>query len=139
MKKIIMGATAIMALGLTSCSTTSITHTASTESIPTEIYGTRNTAELKVSEHKVTYKFVPDGNYKNVRTDAAKKAAVAKALEANGNADVLVAPEYEIKHKNSKIEYVIVKGYPATFRNIHPISMQEVEIETALSKIKRHK
>ena len=52
--------------------------------------------------------------------------AVAEALKANGNADVLVGFQYEIKKTRNffgrnNIKYVTVEGYPATYVNVTPL------------------
>lgn len=125
---------AFAVLMLSSCST--ITHTASTESVNTEIYN-RSTADLDVSSKKVTFTYTPDANHRRTGKKAVLRAAVAKALEANGNADVLIAPEFEVKETRglftTKIKYVTVKGYPATYKNIHPTTVQEAQTVNILN------
>lgn len=138
MKKLLLPAVA--ALCLCSCST--ITHTASTESVPTEIRST-NTADLKVSDKTITYKFTPTNEYLRAGDGAVKNAAIAKALEAYGEGDLLVAPEFEIKKKRglfgSKIQYVVVKGHPASYTNIHPTTLQEAEVIQTLNSVKKRR
>lgn len=124
---------AVAALALSSCST--ITHTASTETVDTEVYN-RSNADLKVSPVKISYTFTPNASYRRAGEKAVLRAAVAKALEANGNADVLVAPQYEVKKTrglfSTKVKYVTVKGYPATYTNVHPTSVNEAQVVNAL-------
>lgn len=119
MKKIFAFAAA--AALLCSCSTTTKTHTSSTEEIATTITS-KSVANLDVKKTKITYTLTVgnDKDYKSLSEKALKSAAVAKALEANGNADVLVAPDYEVKKKNGRVQYVTVKGYPAFYTNIRP-------------------
>lgn len=125
---------AVAALALSSCST--ISHTASTESVNTEIYN-RSTADLSVSSKKITYTFNPTDAYRRAGEKSVKAAAVAKALEANGGGDVLVAPQYEIKKTRNffgvtKIKYVTVTGYPATYNNVHATTTAEAEVVKTL-------
>lgn len=121
MKKVFLGliTCAALMIGATSCST--ISKTASTLPVETTITNT-STADLVVSSHKITYTLKPS---KAIRRGGEKnciKTAVAEALKASGNADVLVAMQYEIKKtKNlfgkTTIKYVTVEGYPATYKN----------------------
>lgn len=124
---------AVAALALSSCST--ITHTASTEAVDTEVYN-RSNADLKVSHEKISYTFTPNNTYRRAGEKAVLRAAVAKALEANGNADVLVAPQYEVKKTrglfSTKVKYVTVKGYPAKYTNVHPTTVTEAQVVNAL-------
>ena len=94
MKKQVLFAAAAAVLMLSSCST--ITHTASTEAVDTEVFN-RSNADLNVSTQKITFTYNPDAAHRRAGKKAVLRAAVAKALEANGNADVLVAPQYEVK------------------------------------------
>ena len=134
MKKVIICACVIAALGMTSCST--ITHTSSTETVDTELLN-RSTADLEVSAKKTTYKYIPTGAEHRAGTNAMKLAAVAKALEENGNADVLVAPQYEMKKTrglfSTKVKYITVKGYPAKYKNIHSTTPAEAQVVNTLN------
>ena len=77
-------------------------------------------ADLQVSPEKITYFMMPSktvvmGGYDNVIN-----TAVREALLANGNADVLVALETQVKYdKEGQIESVTVTGYPAKY-TLHP-------------------
>lgn len=133
MKKQILFAAAAAVLMLSSCST--ITHTASTEAVDTEVFN-RSNADLNVSSQKITFTYKPDGAHLRGGKKAVLRAAVAKALEANGDADVLVAPQYEVKETrglfSTKIKYVTVKGYPATYKNVHATTTEEAQIVNIL-------
>ena len=133
MKKQVLFAAAAAVLTLSSCST--ITHTATTESVDTEMFN-RSNADLNVSSQKISFTYNPDASHRRAGKKAVIRAAVAKALEANGNADVLVAPQYEVKETRglftTKIKYVTVKGYPATYKNVHPTTTQEAQIVNIL-------
>lgn len=125
---------AIAALALSSCST--ITHTATTYAVDTEIMN-RTTADLQISDQKITYTFNPTKQYRRAGDGAVKRAAVAKALEQAGNADVLVAPQFEVKKKRglftNKIIYVTVTGHPATYKNAHSTTKTEAETVNILN------
>lgn len=137
MKKVFL-IVAVAAIALTSCNT--VTHTSATEDINTAIFN-RSTADLVVAEKLITYKFVPDAAHRRAGEKAVVRAAVAKALEESGNAATLVAPQYEIKkHRglfSSKIEYVVVKGYPAFYKNVHAVTPAEAEVISTLNEGKR--
>lgn len=134
MKKVIFLAVAAAALSFSSCST--ITHTASTESVDTEIIN-RSNADLEVSDKIITFTYTPDKAHLRAGEKAVLRAAVAKALEANGNADVLVAPQYEVKKTRgvftNNIKYVIVKGHPAFYKNVHNTTKTEAEVVNVLN------
>lgn len=133
MKKQVLFAAAAAVLMLSSCST--ITHTASTEAVDTEVFN-RSNADLNVSTQKISFTYNPDAAHRRAGKKAVLRAAVAKALEANGNADVLVAPQYEVKETRglftTKIKYVTVKGYPATYKNVHPTTSAEAQVVNIL-------
>ena len=122
MKKAMLCAATLVILGMASCST--IRHTSTSGPVATEVVS-HATADLQVSQQKITYTLKPS---KAVRRGGEKNVintAVAEALRANGNADVLVGMEYEIKRTRnffgvSNIKYVTVTGYPATYVNIKP-------------------
>lgn len=134
MKKQILFAAAAAVLMLSSCST--INHTASTESVDTELFN-RSNADLNVSSQKITFTYNPDEAHRRAGKKAVLRAAVAKALEANGNADILVAPQYEVKETrglfSTKIKYVTVKGYPATYKNVHSTTTKEAQVVNTLN------
>lgn len=75
-------------------------------------------ADLKVSPTKISFFHIPSktvvmGGYDNVIN-----TAVREALASNGNADVLVALETQVKYNSvGEIESVTVTGYPATYTN----------------------
>ena len=132
MKKVILFA-AVAVMALSSCST--ISHTASTETADTELMN-RSTAELKVSDTKITYTFTPNDSYRRAGLKSMKAAAVMKALEANGNGDVLVAPQFEVKKTRglflTKVKYITVTGHVGKYVNIHQTTKAEAEVASTL-------
>ncbi|MDE5685469.1 MAG: hypothetical protein K2I26_02810 [Paramuribaculum sp.] len=123
MKKLLICAVAAASLSLASCS--SIRHTSTTVPVETEIRS-HSTADLKVSQKKISYTYKPSKAVRRCGQKAVIATAVAEALKANGNADVLVGFQYEIKKTRNffgrnNIKYVTVEGYPATYVNITPL------------------
>lgn len=122
MKKIAFCAAVVLALGLSSCS--SVRHTATDIPVSTQVVST-STADLQVNQNKISFTFKPSKAVRRCGEKAVIETAVAEALKANGNADVLVAFQYEIKKTRNffgckSIKYVTVEGYPATYKNIKP-------------------
>ena len=85
-------------------------------------------ATLDVSQTKVTELFTI--NAKKKLSDADKAFAVSKLL-TKYNADVLVEPRYTIEvttaGKRSTFN-VIVSGYPATYKNFRPLSLDDIDL-----------
>lgn len=75
-------------------------------------------ADLEVSPEKISFFYIPsktviEGGYDNV-----VDSAVREALASNGNADVLVALETQVKYNaQGKPESITVTGYPAKYVN----------------------
>jgi predicted small secreted protein len=123
MKKILLPMIALCALSLASCST--ISRTATTVDVETQAVS-RNNAELKVAQQKINYTLRPTGAVRKLGVKNVKSVAVAEALKEANNADVLVAPQYEIKYSTNifgktKVKYVTVTGYPATYVHFTPV------------------
>lgn len=75
-------------------------------------------ADLSVSPTKISYFLIPSKTVLKGGYDNVVNTAVREALIANGNADVLVAMETQIKHNaDGEIESITVTGYPATYTN----------------------
>jgi hypothetical protein len=75
-------------------------------------------ADLKVSPTKITHFLIPSKTVIQGGYDNVINSAVREALMANGNADVLVALETQVKYTaDGVIESVTVTGYPATYTN----------------------
>lgn len=105
--------------------------TATSEVLPIETTLTsKNTAELDVQPQKISYEYVPTRTERKMGKNFVKRNAVAVALEKNGNADVLVNPQYVITEKRlllrSKLRSVKVTGYPAVFKNVKPAEPDKI-------------
>lgn len=75
-------------------------------------------ADLNVSPTKITYFLIPSKTVVQGGYDNVINSAVREALLANGNADILVAMETQVKYNPAgEIESVTVTGYPATYTN----------------------
>lgn len=128
MKKLLIALITVCAVVLSSCKSHENMGSSSTYvtmSTPT-VLSSATMTDLDVKE-KISYKYVPTkaverGGLKNVVS-----TAVSEALKANDNADVLVALQYEVKYfskgLSNKIEYIIIKGYPAKYTNFKPMSI----------------
>lgn len=100
---------------LASCTT--VYKSSSTMDVSSTLTST-NSAELEVSPVKVSLiDYAPTKKEKRGGYENVKKIAVAKLLKENGNADILIEPQYEITSKRKKIKRISVSGYPATYKN----------------------
>jgi hypothetical protein len=119
MKKLfLIAAVAIMAA---SCSTSMKTYTATAIDTRSQLQ-TATTADLIVSETRISYTMRPTeaiqrGGEKNVIN-----AAVHEALLQYGNSDLLVDLEYVLEYKDSKIESITVTGHPAKYTNYRSLN-----------------
>lgn len=123
MRKTLISAAVVLALCTVSCS--SVKHTSTTIPVETSVVSNA-TADLEVNYNKVSYTYRPKKAVRRCGEKAVINTAVAEALKANGNADVLIGFQYEIKKTRNffgvnKIKYVTVEGYPATYTNIKPL------------------
>lgn len=115
MKKIIFAVMAAgLLLGASSCTT--IKKTATVMDVNSVVLsGTE--ADLDVSPKKITFFYKVPKNVRRGGNKSAQATAVAEALKANGNADVLVSPQYEMKIKRGSVREITVTGYPATYKD----------------------
>ena len=75
-------------------------------------------ADLDVSPTKITFFYIPSKTVLVCGYDNVINTAVREALLANGDADVLVSMETQVKYNSvGEIESVIVSGYPARYVN----------------------
>lgn len=128
MKKLLL-LLAVASMFVTSCST--ISNTASTQNVDTKIVN-RTTANLIVSDKVIKYTFIPTGAHQRAGLKSMKAAAVAKALEVNGNGDVIVCPEFEIKKTRglfkTNVKYITVTGHVGTYEKFHSTTQEEADI-----------
>lgn len=118
MKKVVLIAAVVLTLcGMSSCS--SVKHTSTAIPVGTTVSSSAS-ADLIVSPTKISYTYKPSKAVKRSGESGVIQTAVSEALKANGNADVLVAPQYEITKKRRTIKLITVTGYPATYKNIVP-------------------
>lgn len=110
-----------VALFTASCTTT--TKTARTESVPYSMYNA-TVADLDVAPQRITYTMTPSKEIRRGGIVNCKKAAIQEALTANGNADLMLEPQFVIHHKKSPLGFIInkvagitVTGRPATYKN----------------------
>ena len=75
-------------------------------------------ADLEVSPTKISFFYIPSGTIVSAGAQNVIDSAIKEALMANGNADVLVGVEKQIKYSgDGNIESVTVTGYPAKYVN----------------------
>lgn len=84
-------------------------------------------ADLAISPQKIQYTYYPTSDVKGTDLDNIIKTAIAKALEACNNADVLVEMNYNVTGKlmlwgKWKVESIVLTGYPAYYTNFRSIS-----------------
>lgn len=120
MKKILI--IAFAAMTMVSCIST--VKTARTEAIPYSMYNA-NVADLEVGE-RVTYTYSPKKEIRKLGLANCKKAAINEVLLANGNADLLVEPQFVISRKDGlfvhKITSITVSGRPAKYKNFRSLN-----------------
>jgi len=108
----------VAALMAASCTTT--TKTARTESVPYSMYNA-TVADLDVASARISYTMKTTPAIRRGGPANCKKAAIQEALAANGNADLLLEPQFVLNHYRglfgSKIVSVTVTGRPATYKN----------------------
>lgn len=85
-------------------------------------------ADLEVGE-KIEYTFIPTKTMRRRLSNAAlKENAVAAALEANGNADVLLHPQYKtVTSATRKCKKIVVTGFPAKYVKFREPSVEELD------------
>ncbi len=75
-------------------------------------------ADLEVSPTKISFFYIPSGTVVSAGPQNVIDSAIKEALMANGNADVLVGVEKQIKYSgDGSIESITVTGYPAKYVN----------------------
>lgn len=117
---------AFVAIALTSCGSFTQTTVSNTKFTSTSTHTrvgvakpiTAVIADLDVSPKKITFLYIPSRAVRNGGFDNIVNCAVQEALRENGDADVLVALEQQVKYNNSgECESITVTGYPAKYKN----------------------
>ncbi len=118
MKKMLLCLAAAVAL-LSSCSTVR-TATSRSVNVSTSVCSS-TTADLRVSDSKIEYVYTPTRKERKKLSQAKMiEKAVAQALKSNGNADVLVARQYEVDRKTGllkRVRRITITGYAGTYTN----------------------
>ena len=119
MKKVLFFA--VVALMATSCTT--ITKTARTESVPYSMYNA-TIADLEVTSPRISYTMTPTRKIRRGGFENVKQAVINEALNANGNADLLLEPQFVIACKKgpwgifiNRVTSITVSGRPAIYKN----------------------
>lgn len=122
MKKIIVPFAIAMVALLTSCGSfgpkamvkTTATHTQVSAATPIVAVF----ADLEVSPNKISYFYLPSKTVARGGYDNVVNSAVREALANNGNGDVIVGLETQVKYnEKSEIESITITGYPAKYVN----------------------
>lgn len=112
----------VAALALTSCTTT--IKTARVESVPYSMFNA-TVADLNAVGNRITYTMTPSKEIQRGGIANCKQAAINEALTANGNADMLLEPQFVISKKLTwcgiKITSVTVTGIPAKYSNFRSL------------------
>ncbi len=122
MKKIALFCVAVLAM--VSCTT--ITKTAKTADMPASFYQA-TAADLEVAPERITYTMTPSAEVRRGGLDNVKRAAMQEALIKNGNADILVEPEFVISRQKRfilppVITSVTVSGRPAKYKGFRSLN-----------------
>jgi hypothetical protein len=119
MKKFSFILTVLVASTFVSCSLpTKLTNTATYSNVNVAEPVAAVFADLEVSPKKILFFYIPSQTVINAGEKNVVDSAVREALLANGNADVLVALEKQVKYDgNGAIESITVTGYPAKYVN----------------------
>ena len=109
-------------------SCTTITKTATTEKLPAAFYNA-TVADLDVAPERIYYTMTPSKAIQRsgLGLGNVKQSAVNEALQKNGNADVLVEPEFVIVQKKrflapTKVLQITVSGRPAKYTGFHSLN-----------------
>ena len=116
MKKLVLFAVIMIAVSV--CAPTRLINTATHKKMAVSSPVAAVFADLSVSEKKISYFMMPSKTVSNGGFDNVVNTAVREALLANGDADVLVGLETQVKYDNKgQVESITVSGYPAKYVN----------------------
>lgn len=111
MKKLLF--LSIVALFATGCNLTKLTNSSTKKQPVAAVFADLNVSPTKVTHFYIPTKTVVRGGYDNIIN-----TAIREALLNNGDADVFVGLETQVKYnKKGLIESVTITGYPATYTN----------------------
>ena len=115
-----------LSIALLAVSCTTVTKTATTEKLPASFYNA-TVADREVAPERITYTMTPSTPLRRAGLSNVKQAAINEALQKNGNADVLVEPEFVVVQKTRflapiKIIQVTVSGRPAKYTGFHSLN-----------------
>ncbi|MBQ7689791.1 MAG: hypothetical protein IJT30_01160 [Muribaculaceae bacterium] len=127
-KKVLLTLTAIVMLGMSSCTTTK--NTATTQDFSSATISA-TLADLEVSPRKITYVYHPTSDVRRGGEDNVINTAIREALKQNGGGDILVELQTTVKKYRglftTKISEVTVSGYPATYTNFRPVDTESLK------------
>jgi hypothetical protein len=84
-------------------------------------------ADLDISPTKITHFYIPSKVVNNAGSANVIKTAIREALISNGNADVLVGLDTQIKYNgDNEIESITVTGYPAKYVNFRSVDAKYI-------------
>lgn len=78
-------------------------------------------ADLDVAPERITYRMVPSKAIQRGGIENVKQAAENEALQKNGNADILVEPQFVYSMKNGRVKSIEVTGRPAYYTNFRSL------------------
>ena len=112
----------MLAFLLSSCITT--TKTARTAATGSDIKSV-TVADLNVADRRVTYTLRPSKEIQRAGLSNIKQAAIQEALNQNGNADVMLEPEFVIEQERTllgkRVNAITVSGRPAYYANFRKL------------------
>ena len=113
---------------LTGCATTLLTQSnvlRCNETNPVVV--TDIMADLEVSPKKATFFYIPSMAVNRAGSKNVLETAVREALIANGNADVFVQLDKQMKlNSRGQIESITISGYPAKYVNFRSLDEQYI-------------
>lgn len=122
MKHVVSIMTLSVVVLLSSCVTT--TKTARTAATSSSIKNA-TVADLRVADHRISYTMSPSKAIQRAGLSNVKQAVIQEALTSNGNADVMVEPEFVIEKEKllfgSRINSITVTGRPAYYENFRTL------------------
>ncbi|MBR3678025.1 MAG: hypothetical protein IKL60_03860 [Alistipes sp.] len=111
----------VVAISVASCGTLKNSATYRSFSVSTP-YAVPVIADLDIASTRITYAYIPTKVVKNGGDGNVINTAIREALMTNGNADVLVGLETQIKYNSrKKIKSITLTGYPAKYKNFRNI------------------